>query len=145
MLLWHARWATLAPNNRCMGSIIMNAEERKDLGAAVAAARKRQRYTQQQLAEKAGVSLGVISNLENGKTVPQGANRRAITKALGTDVFGDGTAQSTRDLWPVDVQVFTDVLGGYLARLDPDSRARQVAEWMAEIVAGGTDPAGPSE
>jgi transcriptional regulator with XRE-family HTH domain len=112
----------------------MNTEERKTLGEKVAAVRKARRLTQQQLADEAGVSLGVIGNLENGKTVPQGANRRAIAKALGEDVFGDGTAQAARDLWPVDVQVFTDVLGGYLASLDNEARAAQVAAWMSEIM-----------
>lgn len=114
----------------------MESSERRALGEKVAAVRKARRLTQQQLADAAGVSLGVIGNLENGKTVPQGANRRAITKALGEDVFGDATAQAARDLWPSDVQVFTDVLGGYLARLDPDARGEQVAKWMAEIVQG---------
>ncbi len=112
----------------------MNHEERKALGEKVAAIRKSRRLTQQQLADAAGVSLGVISNLENAKTVPQGANRRSIAKALGEDVFGDGTAQAARDMWPADVQVFTDVLGGYLARLDPEIRAEQVAAWMSEIM-----------
>lgn len=112
----------------------MNQEERKALGEKVAAIRKARRLTQQQLADDAHVSLGVIGNLENGKTVPQGANRRAIAKALGEDVFGDGTAQAARDLWPTDVQVFTDVLGGYLAGLDQDARAAQVAHWMSEIM-----------
>ena len=112
----------------------MNHEERKELGEKVAAARKAQRFTQQQLAKRAGVSLGVISNVETGKTVPQPHHRRAIAKALGSDVFGDATAQATRDLWPSDVQVFTDVLGGYLASLDEDARAAQVAKWMSEIV-----------
>lgn len=112
----------------------MNTEERKSLGERVAAVRKARKLTQQQVADEAGVSLGVITNVETGKTVPQGANRRAIAKVLGEDVFGDGTAQAARDLWPADVQVFTDVLGGYLARLDPESRAEQVARWMAEIM-----------
>lgn len=112
----------------------MNTEERTALGERARVARKRLGLTQQQVADKAGVSLGVISNLENGKTVPQGANRRAIAKALAEDIFGDNIAQSTRDLWPRDVQVFTDVLGLYLASLDPDDRARQVALWMSEIL-----------
>lgn len=115
----------------------MNGEDRRTLGEKAAAIRKARRMTQQQVADSAGVSLGVIGNLENGKTVPQGANRRAIAKALGEDVFGDGTAQAARDLWPTDVQVFTDVLGGYLARLGEDARAEQVADWMAQIVGRG--------
>lgn len=112
----------------------MNTEERTALGQRARLARKRLKLTQQEIADKAGVSLGVISNLENGKTVPQGANRRAIAKALNEDVFGDNIAQATRDLWPGDVQVFTDVLGAYLASLDPETRAQQVAQWMSEIV-----------
>lgn len=112
----------------------MHDEERKALGATARLARKQIKLTQQELADRAGVSLGVISNLENGKTVPQGANRRGIAKALGEDIFGDQTAQAARDLWPRDVQVFTDVLGGFLARLDEETRAEQVASWMSEIV-----------
>jgi len=122
----------------------MNNEERKTLGEKVAAVRKALpgRVTQQEIADRAGVSLGVITNLETGKTVPQGANRRAIAKALGEDVFGDGTAQAARDLWPADVQVFTDVLGGYLASLDAETRAAQVAAWMSEIMGRHTPPRG---
>lgn len=115
----------------------MNQSDRSALGRRAADARKAKRYTQQQLADEAGVSLGVISNLENGKTVPQGANRRAITKALGVDVFGEDVAQLARDMWPEDVQVFADVLGGFLARLNPEDRANRVARWMAEVVNGG--------
>lgn len=112
----------------------MNDEDKKRLGQKVRDARKALRITQQELADKAHVSLGVISNLENGKTVPQGANRQAIAKALAADVFEDGIAQSTRDLWPNDVVVFTDVLGLYLAGLPEDERAAVVARWMNEIV-----------
>lgn len=113
----------------------MNEEDRKALGERVTAVRKARRMTQQQLADEAGVSLGVIGNLERGETVPQGSNRRAIAKALGEDVFDDGTAQAARDLWPRDVQTFTDVLGLYLAGLDEETRARQVAAWMTDILA----------
>lgn len=121
----------------------MNTEERTALAERARLARKRLKLTQQEVADKAGVSLGVIGNLENGKTVPQGANRRAIAQALAEDVFGDNIAQSTRDLWPGDVQVFTDVLGQYLASLDPDARARQVSQWMSDIMLGhGPTPTG---
>lgn len=112
----------------------MNSEEKKRLGQRVREARKALRITQQELADKAHVSLGVINNLETGKTVPQGGNRQAIAKALAADVFEDGIAQSTRDLWPNDVVVFTDVLGLYLANLPEDERAQVVSKWMNEIV-----------
>lgn len=117
----------------------MNEEDKKALGERVTAARKAQRLTQQQLADEAGVSLGVIGGLERGATVPQPSHRRAIAKALGEDVFEDGTAQAARDLWPRDVQTFTDVLGLYLAGLDEDVRAQQVAAWMTEIIASRRD------
>lgn len=112
----------------------MDTEEKKALGRRAREARKARQLTQQQLATKASVSLGVISNLENGHTIPQGANRRTITEALGVDIFGDGLAQAARDSWPEDVQIFTDVLGGFLAALDPAERAAQVARWMTDIV-----------
>ncbi|HKY58332.1 MAG TPA: helix-turn-helix transcriptional regulator [Aeromicrobium sp.] len=109
-------------------------DEKKALGERVAALRKAKRLKQSELAELAGVSLGTISNLENGRTIPQGPHRREIARVLGEDVFGEGTAQSARDLWPDDVKVFTDVLGSFLAGLDPERRATQVARWMADIM-----------
>lgn len=112
----------------------MDAEKKLELGRRVTSARKALRYTQKELADAAGVSLGVVSNLENGRTVPQSANRRALTKVLGEDVFGDAVAQEARDLWPHDVQLFTDVLGQYLASLPPERRSAQVAAWMGDIV-----------
>lgn len=121
----------------------MHEEERVALGQRVRNARKQLRLTQQQLADRAGVSLGVISNLEGGRTVPQGANRRAIARALEADVFEDQVAQSTRDLWSTDVQVFTDVLGQYLNGLDAEARADQVAKWMSDIVNARTQ-SGPT-
>lgn len=121
----------------------MHEEERVALGQRVRNARKQLRLTQQQLADRAGVSLGVISNLEGGRTVPQGANRRAIARALEADVFEDQVAQSTRDLWSTDVQVFTDVLGQYLSGLDAEARADQVAKWMSDIVNARTQ-SGPT-
>lgn len=111
-------------------------QERKEIGRRFAAARKRRGLKQAEVADMAGLSLGVINNLENGRTLPQAANRSAIVSALGEDIFGGELADAARSAWPQDVQVFTDVLGQYLSSLDPAARAERVSRWMAEILTG---------
>lgn len=109
-------------------------QERKEIGRRFAVARKRKGLKQAEVAEMAGLSLGVINNLENGRTLPQSANRAAIVAALGEDIFGGELADAARSSWPQDVQVFTDVLGQYLSALEPEARATHVSRWMAEIL-----------
>jgi transcriptional regulator with XRE-family HTH domain len=108
--------------------------ERRQIGRRFAAARKRRRMTQAQVAEAAGLSLGVINNLENGRSLPQAANRDAIVRVIGEDVFGGELADAARAAWPRDVQVFTDVLGAHLAALSPEKADDLIRRWMAEIL-----------
>lgn len=108
--------------------------ERKEIGRRFAAARKRRHMTQAQVAKAAGVSLGVINNLENGRSLPQTANRTAIVGAIGEDVFGGELVDAERASWPRDVQTFTDVLGRHLSTLPPDKCAELIRRWMGEIL-----------
>lgn len=109
-----------------------------DLGAladAVHTARKRKRWGQQELAERAQVSLGVISNLERKKTRPQPANERAILKALGLETEDDAVAidEERRD-WPRDVAVFLDVMGLFLTAVPESQRADIIHDMTRQIM-----------
>lgn len=112
----------------------MDEQARKQIAQRFAAARKQRKMTQQDVADAAGVSLGMINNLENGRSMPQSANRAAIVEALGVDVFGEGLAESARRGWPESVQTFTDVLGQYLSTLPAEERHALITAWMKEIL-----------
>jgi transcriptional regulator with XRE-family HTH domain len=116
----------------------MNDQTLQAVAARLTAARKMRKMTQQDVADAAGVSLGAINNLENARTMPQRKTRAAIAQALGEDIFEDGLADAARLGWPDDVQVFTEVIGGYLAGLTPAARAEVVGRWMREITGQAT-------
>ncbi len=63
----------------------LSPEERASVSAGIAELRESQNMTQDQLAEKAGVSRQAISNIERGGSVPSGKNLTAIMYALGVD------------------------------------------------------------
>jgi transcriptional regulator with XRE-family HTH domain len=109
-----------------------------DLGAladAVRAARKRKRWGQQELAEKAGVSLGVVSNLERKKTRPQPGNEREILNALGIETADDAEHfdEERRD-WPADVAVFLDVMGLFLSACPERERADIIHDLTRQVM-----------
>jgi transcriptional regulator with XRE-family HTH domain len=109
----------------------MNQQERDELAERVRQARKEKRYTQQQLAEGAGVSLGTINNLERGVSVPQRANLASILRFLGIDQ----DPGETRAGWDDDVELQLDIIGAFLQRLDPEHRrvvGRQFTEFILD-------------
>lgn len=99
-------------------------DDLETLAEAVRAARKRKRWGQQKLADQAGVSLGVVSNLERKRTRPQPGNERQILKALGLETSEDAAQinEERRD-WPSDVAVFLDVMGLFLTAVPESVRA----------------------
>lgn len=109
-----------------------------DLGAladAVRDARKRKRWGQQELAEKAGVSLGVVSNLERQRTRPQPANVRAILTVLGIETAEDAAHNDEeRRAWPADVAVFLDVMGLFLSAVAEAERAEIIHALTRQVM-----------
>lgn len=89
--------------------------------------RKRQGLTQQELADRAGVSLRMIQTFEGRKSAATPTNRAAIAGALGLDENGDGgdRAAETREGWPSPVRIFLDMLGAYLMTF-PENRREDV-------------------
>lgn len=109
-----------------------------DLGTladSVRTARKRKRWGQQELATRANVSLGVVSNLERKLTRPQPANERAILAALGIESDDDARAidEERRD-WPRDVAVFLDVMGLFLSSIPEDARADIIHDLTRQVM-----------
>jgi transcriptional regulator with XRE-family HTH domain len=110
-----------------------NSDTLATIAARFKEARLARNMDQKDVAEKAGVSVGTINNLEHGRRMPHRRTRAAISRALGEDIFEDGLGDEARLGWPQDVQVFADVIGGYLAALPPTERAEVVGRWMREI------------
>lgn len=94
------------------------------LADTVRTARRRKRWGQKDLAREAGVSLGVISNLERQLTRPQPTNERQILHALGVETPEDEEHfEEERREWSRDVAVALDVLGLYLMGTPEPERA----------------------
>ena len=96
------------------------------LADTVRNARKQNGWGQQELAQRAQVSLGVVSNLERAKTKPQPGNLRAIMGALGLDGFDEHADEDDTRHWPRDIAVVLDVMGLYLNSIPEERRAEQI-------------------
>ena len=77
------------------------------LGEQIRRARGRQRWSQQELADRVKVTRKTVDNWENGRTTPPGATIAAIEDVLGVDLSGDGQADVYTDpdeaaLWALD-------------------------------------------
>lgn len=104
-----------------------------ELARVVRAERKRRDWGQQKLADEAGVSLGVISNLERRKNRPQPENERAILSALGLDEAPGEPEPETRQ-WPLDVAVFLDVMGLFLVSVPEQKRAQVIRDLTRQVM-----------
>lgn len=118
----------------------MDAAEFGALAERVRRERKRRHWTQQELADRAGVSLGVVNNFERQVTQPQAPHLRAILGALDLEAgAGDELAEQTRRSWPPDVAIFLDVIGLYLVAQPEDRRQSIIFDLTRQIVAAPPD------
>ena len=60
-----------------------------ELGRVIAAERRRQGYTQAQLADFANVGVTYISKLENGKETAELGKALGVLETLGIDLFAE--------------------------------------------------------
>lgn len=99
------------------------------IGLAIRRARERQRMTQQQLADAAGVSLRTVSNWELGHHVPR--NRTgALEEILGISLGGEPAALADvvpEDEWEARVLADPDLPDKIRRQLIADSRAARAA------------------
>ncbi|HET7386113.1 MAG TPA: helix-turn-helix transcriptional regulator [Nocardioidaceae bacterium] len=100
----------------------MNADG--DLPARVKAERKSRRWTQKELAKKAGMSVRAYQMFENRQSTPQGDNLRAILRAVDMDDSAEAAAEATREEWPRDIRVFLDMMGAFLATMTEEERVQ---------------------
>lgn len=61
----------------------------KDIGSLIRAERKRQGFTQTELAGLCGVGLTFLSNLENGKQTAELGKMLNVLTMLGIDLFAE--------------------------------------------------------
>lgn len=105
-----------------------------DLPGRVRKARKDRGWTQAELAERAGVSLGTYQTFETRKSVPTPENLREILDAVGVREIDDETTGEVgeadicptchQSIWPEGTRAFLDVMGAYLAVMDEAERLR---------------------
>jgi len=120
------------------GSEMNEVNEMNELARRVQEERKRRRWTQQELADRAAVSLGTVSNFERRRSDPQAAHLRALLRALGIEAdAGDRRASNTRAEWPQDVKTFLDVMGIYLTAIPEERREQIIYDLTRQIVTGG--------
>lgn len=122
----------------------MDTDRKQRRGAAIRAARRAQGLTQEDLARVSGVSVSTIQNIErDAYTKPHPANLEALCEALGIDVpdvdGGDERAAAVRRQMPRDVEIFLDILGGWLSALDPERRQAEMKFLGQHIFGNGQD------
>lgn len=109
---------------------------RDDLRNRVRDRRKALGLTQEQMAERADVSLRAYQNFETGKGWPQRANLHKILSAAGVELDPDTLAAATRDEWTRDVKVFLDMLGAYLDTMSDQERLEFIHRITREVFNG---------
>lgn len=105
----------------------------EDVVTRVRNARKKRRWTQAELAENAGVSLGTVQNFEGRKSAPQPENLRNMMRAVGLEVDDAEVAEATRAEWPGEVQVFLDMMGAYLMSMQESERMTVIHDLTRQI------------
>lgn len=98
-------------------------------GEKVARLRGELKLSQPELAEKSGVPLRTLQNVEKAESTPQRKTRLALNRALGIE----GVAQVEREEWPDDVSVFLDVLGVWLMTMEAEERRDAIHDFTRHI------------
>jgi len=103
----------------------------ENYGEMIARVRREHDWTQADLAEKSGVPQRTIQEIEAGRTDrPQRSTRTALNLALDIE----GVAADERATWPIEVQVFLDIMGAFLTTMDETERVRMISgitHWVA--------------
>ena len=109
------------------------------LPARVQRERTRRGWTQQEVADRAGISKRTYQNFEAGTTSPQGANLRAILEALEMSTEQEDIAEATREGWRVSTRVIADMVGAYLETMDEAEAIKIGYEFTRQIWQKGHD------
>lgn len=110
----------------------MDAVQRKEVGARIAALRKERGWSQERLAKEAGVSARTVYSVEKGERDTQPAKQRAIFDALGVAEPQDGDL--VIEGMPDDVAIFLRVAAQRLSVLDYEARAQVLAKIYPQLL-----------
>lgn len=110
----------------------MDAVQREEVGARIKALREERGWSQQRLAEEAGVAARTIYSVEKGERMPQPGKLRAILDALEVATPNDGDIAVAG--MPDDVAVFLRVAAQRLCVLDYQQRAQVLAEIYPKLL-----------
>lgn len=78
-----------------------------DFGSRLRGLRQQARLTQEELAERSGLSVRTIRNLEAGRGTPRAWSLRALADALGVDDVDDAGLRASPATLPGDIASFT--------------------------------------
>lgn len=111
----------------------MNDQARKAEGDRIRTAREQHGWSQEELAERAGVSPNTVGSIELGNKRTQPGKLTAVREALGIAPLA---VVAEEQGYPPDVRIVRDAIGMWLMKYDEDDRADYVARLMAAIVQG---------
>ncbi len=111
-------------------------------GEKIAKARKNANYTQDQLAERLGVSRQTVSKWESNLVLPETAKIAALSEALGVscdallreDCEGCGVVSSTAEGYTVDWSKLYPVLAAYPNVVDCEAYSRRFRQMFREAM-----------
>ena len=111
----------------------MDAEQRKQLGRRIAAARNERNWSQAKLADEAGVSENTVMTLESGARNTQGAKLQAVMDVLNLTTRNEGIIQV--EGLQEDARIFLTVAAKRLKAIEDDNkRARKLARLYPELL-----------
>lgn len=112
----------------------MDIQQRQQLAERITTARKARGWSQERLAQEAGVSPNTILSLEKAKRGYQEGKLRAVLDALGLAT----PASNALDLEgvPADAQMFAKVALQRLTAMDDATRSRVLADLYPRLLLG---------
>jgi transcriptional regulator with XRE-family HTH domain len=118
----------------------MTAEQLKPVSERIHDAREARGWSQEDLAEAAGVSPNTVLSIEKGKRKPWPRNLRAVLDALDLAVFEEDAALDLVGV-PGDVRAFLRVVAHRMSAMDEDARGRLLARLYPQIIESADHPA----
>ena len=105
-----------------------------DLREKVRERRRERGWTQEDMANRAGISVRAYQNFETGHGRPQTANLQAILRAAELEADGLGVeGAATREGWRPAIKVYLDTLGAYLETMTDEELDEYIVTSVREI------------
>ncbi len=108
----------------------MDTHQRREVGRQIASARELRAWSQEVLAERAGIAPNTVSSLEAGNKARPGSLAKVMA-ALDIEPLAEMAA---REGIPPDVHLVQEVIGMWMLALPEADRPRAVADLMMAMV-----------